>query len=856
MFSWLNLLTIVIASITGFLCFLYGFFPLKSVLAGFSSFADHDKDFSWDGEAHFDKVIVMVVDAMRSDFMFSTESSMSFLHSLIREGNAIPFTAFSHPPTVTLPRLKGLTTGGTPSFVDAILNVADDNDQSQSLSHVDSWLLQLKRRAKPATMHFYGDDTWLKLFPPSEFFERFEGTNSFFVSDFTEVDLNVTRHLALECEDTSWDVLILHYLGLDHIGHKGGPSSNHMRPKQREMDQIIKLLYTSRIRDDDRTLLVVMGDHGMNSIGNHGGSSPGETSPGLALISLKFSRLRNGQKSPEEIQQDFNYHSRVLQIDLVPTLSALLNVPIPKNNLGIMIPEMLPMWGDPDLRKHVLYENCKQLMNLLSMNLHSTDHQLLRLQRSFNQLEPLDDTNEDALYHFLREAQKIMSESATNYNYTPIILGMTLIAVSWLALCSQVWMTWKNSKSTYKGISYAALIAFSSIASLSVHASSLIEEEFQIWWFFIATSILISFCRVSWDTRWKLILILALLRIIRGWSNSGQKNSTSHTFSSFLEASYLSWVFAIFTYIAVLQDGMTLGCSALKKSQIQKDESHNRLRDYILQVSAVVSLVFKFVQALEYDPFDLNNAPQSDSTGVIMSLLHPQNLQKSSILLSRIFVFLLCASFIYDVLSLKHRTWGKFDSSDLKKHVTLLLLHQTKLLLIPMFFIYQIIDTILESLMFGLDTPDTEAEMALTSLIRLCLQHFCFFSAGNTNSLATIDLSNAYNGVSEYDMGVVGVLTFTSNFASAIYWSFASWRFRAKSHLARSARLQLLRSDALYSSFFYATLTLSLVISCVNLRFHLFIWSVFSPKLLYLLAWTLGVNFITDTLVAAGICLV
>ncbi len=75
---------------------------------------------------------------------------------------------------------------------------------------------------------FYGDDTWLKLFP--NHFTKSEGTTSFFVSDTTEVDNNVTRHLVPEMnalknelEEDDWDVMILHYLGLDHVGHGGGP---------------------------------------------------------------------------------------------------------------------------------------------------------------------------------------------------------------------------------------------------------------------------------------------------------------------------------------------------------------------------------------------------------------------------------------------------------------------------------------------------------------------------------------------------------------------------------------------------------------------------------------------------------
>ena len=35
------------------------------------------------------------------------------------------------------------------------------------------------------------------------------------------VDDNVTRHVMPELENEDWDVMILHYLGLDHAGHLG-----------------------------------------------------------------------------------------------------------------------------------------------------------------------------------------------------------------------------------------------------------------------------------------------------------------------------------------------------------------------------------------------------------------------------------------------------------------------------------------------------------------------------------------------------------------------------------------------------------------------------------------------------------
>lgn len=97
--------------------------------------------------------------------------------SLIRAGAVLPFTAHAGSPTVTMPRLKAMTTGSVPSFLDVILNIAE-SDTTSTLAYQDTWLAQLKARGDRLVM--YGDDTWLKLFPGM--FERSDGTTSFFVS--------------------------------------------------------------------------------------------------------------------------------------------------------------------------------------------------------------------------------------------------------------------------------------------------------------------------------------------------------------------------------------------------------------------------------------------------------------------------------------------------------------------------------------------------------------------------------------------------------------------------------------------------------------------------------------------------
>jgi ethanolaminephosphotransferase len=77
-----------------------------------------------------------------------------------------------------MPRLKAITTGSIPSFLDAILNV-DEGDTTSSLAAQDTWLAQMKAK-RTGKLLLYGDDTWLKLFP--ETFDRYDGTSSFFVA--------------------------------------------------------------------------------------------------------------------------------------------------------------------------------------------------------------------------------------------------------------------------------------------------------------------------------------------------------------------------------------------------------------------------------------------------------------------------------------------------------------------------------------------------------------------------------------------------------------------------------------------------------------------------------------------------
>lgn len=138
----------------------------------------------------------------------------------------------------------------------------------------------------------------------------------------------------------SWDVMILHYLGIDHIGHTQGPKGSLMGPKQGEYDAIIDRIYTQVAQYDastpgSSTLLVITGDHGMSVTGNHGGSSHNERSTGLIFLSPQYAFSK---KSHDEA---FKKAKTVHQVDICPTVSTLMGLSVPSQSTGTVIPDVI-----------------------------------------------------------------------------------------------------------------------------------------------------------------------------------------------------------------------------------------------------------------------------------------------------------------------------------------------------------------------------------------------------------------------------------------------------------------------------------------------------------------------------------
>ena len=216
-----------------------------------------------------------------------------------------------------------------------------------------------------------GDDTWMSVFPDTFETNMTFPYDSFNVEDLHTVDEGVIKHLFPLLEDPSkpFDFLIGHFLGVDHVGHRVGPDHPSMKAKLLQMNHVLTRVVEKL---DDDTLLIVLGDHGMDRSGDHGGDGILETSSAMWIYSKGHPLIDTSHPIPSGLLQFKTFpettvrHRSIQQIDILPTLSLLLGLPIPYNNLGTIIPELF--WHDRKGRtlENALQINAAQIMRYLN----------------------------------------------------------------------------------------------------------------------------------------------------------------------------------------------------------------------------------------------------------------------------------------------------------------------------------------------------------------------------------------------------------------------------------------------------------------------------------------------------------
>lgn len=720
----------------------------------------------------------------------------------------------------------------------------------------------------------------------------------------------------------------MHYLGLDHIGHKTGPQGPNMLPKQREMDGIVKVIFEAMEREEHHndTLLVLAGDHGMNAGGNHGGSGPGETEPALLFASPKFRTMsrRKDYECPTEPKDgtEFHFYTKVEQSDLVPTLAGLLGLSISRNSLGVSIGELAGMHTAEERRVH-LKRNAEQIMQIIkatygedswAKTLESMskllktsgkpgyevckdiegEKQLACLWTYAGSVENSRLQAEPAMRNFLLTAQEELSGTASSYNIPRMVTGMALTAIILALVLASFPTLWPSTSGTFFTLA-------SILYGVMMFASSYVEEEQQFWywltpaWFAILS--VQSFSRHT-TSQSKLRLGLAVFtlfavhRLNVRWNQTGQKHAGDpdivHTV--FPDAHVVMWllIWATYSYTGYLL--VTRAFAGL-------------LARGVGILTAVVLILPAFVFKL--------NFTQADAPELVQGLAKQIRYFTEGfelVLQARVsFMALAVVTIVVIVLSILSnresvrtgsKALGALPSLTERLHylLTLFLITQTRAPNIPLLLGMELQREALAYILTPSDATNERSgsgEHVITiATSTLLLSHVTFFCTGGSNSISSIDLSNAYNGVADYNIVAVGVLLFTSNWTGPIWWCSAAnllLNTNAKPSIFASSERQKsganagqswidkerrrMHEDALKATMgveksaskkargdednawtvyvscqtaFVATSLLAVMAACTALRTHLFIWTVFSPKYLYAMAWSVGWHLVVN----------
>ncbi|MBN3303808.1 PIGG transferase, partial [Amia calva] len=923
----------LIVEVFGIALFLRGFFPVpvKSSFSSKSKLSDLPPEPLAGNSSKippplFKKVVIVLIDALREDFVFGPKGRqyMPYTRHLVERGSAHSFVAKARAPTVTMPRIKALTTGSIPGFIDVVMNL-----NSPALLE-DNLIWQAKNAGKK--MVFYGDDTWVRLFP--KHFMEHDGTTSFFVSDYTEVDNNVTRHLDTTLKRDDWDILILHYLGLDHIGHLTGPHSSLIGPKLIEMDDILKKIHTSLISKESEgslsNLLMLCGDHGMSETGSHGGSSEHEVNTPLVLISPAFKR-KVGFETPQSVEQ----------VDVTPTLSLGLGLPISQNNVGRLI---LPVFEESSLRDRLrfLHLNGLQLSHLIKDSTPSFEKDpgyeqfriaekshgnWMKLYLEGNTSEVLSNMGKKVLKQYL-EALKSMSSSLSKqlgrYDMYSMIVGLIVVLEALLLLLV----------SMAEALSSAAEVDLplaSSLCSLPFYLTCLFFSAVHV---MMCTSTESScyFCSLSWALAFGVIVffsaLLCVVLSITGrwlsWGNPPAKTQTSsnsgfseldtllltgtlgHVLSlgasSFIEEEHQTWYFLLNTLcLALFQDVcrkyfrekksykdleespflpskedaptpsygprgsnekwlalatplVSLACCRVLRSLNQTGVQWAHLPDLghwlnssehnvalSLLAAASLALIFSLVQRrcslVSKVALALGLLGVYSYRAAVGNVLFPwqrdgRDISKGTVEARFVYIFVLGILFTgaKDLLRSQVITSdGRLQSRGLWEVYSGVVL-LAALLFRPHNLPVLLCCLLTQAMMARYIWKELQYDAAQTTIMHYWFGQAFFYFQGNSNNIATVDISAGFVGLDNYVEIPAIFLTAFSTYAGPLLWAC---------HLVCYLSSERERSTAAMSHGCYCFALLrsipaaAYVVLVTALRYHLFIWSVFSPKLLY-----------------------
>ena len=129
------------------------------------------------------------------------------------------------------------------------------------------------------------------------------------------------------------------------------------------------------------------------------------------------------------------------------------------------------------------------------------------------------------------------------------------------------------------------------------------------------------------------------------------------------------------------------------------------------------------------------------------------------------------------------------------------------------------------------------------------LARFAYFALGNSNSFTTVDIQTAYTGLSDHNLPVVALNLFVIMFTGPVIWYS-----QALPTVFRRSRIKFSLGSILHILLFRIVTCTSVLSICWLLRFHIMTWTVFSPKVIFEVGWSLMDIVLALTLCFVNVC--
>jgi hypothetical protein len=259
------------------------------------------------------RVVIVLIDSLRYDTSINN-NVMPFLNSLRDQGASAKM--HSLPPSYSEPGYTTILTGAWPDLNDGpVVNLDYANIPTFTQDDIFSSAHRCGLRTAISGYNWFE-----KLVPQTSV------DASFYTSGEDATADQAVVQAALQMLSGNFQLLLIHLDQVDYAGHyQGGPLDPRWNAAAKRVDRELQQIVT--VVDLKQATVIVLSDHGQINHGGHGGPEP------VALLEpfvMAGAGVRPGPIYPD-----------IAQVDVAPTIAALLGSSIPASSEGLVQTTML-----------------------------------------------------------------------------------------------------------------------------------------------------------------------------------------------------------------------------------------------------------------------------------------------------------------------------------------------------------------------------------------------------------------------------------------------------------------------------------------------------------------------------------